>query len=189
MGVRGFQLVLLRRMADTRPDLVDDARRALDASRTEMREANRRWQAFTRAARAPRGVRRYALPLGPPARVRDVAVGDLVCRAHHWPLPLWPELVFEVVTVAGGGVVQEWLVRDDGGAPPPLRTLADLAPWSCVVDDVVRAFPDARPLEGDAPSRWRLAFTALAGDGGRPVPAVADFTWGLLQRVTVPTAP
>ena len=40
-----FQLVLLRRMADHNPDLVADARRELGVSLSEMREANKRWQA------------------------------------------------------------------------------------------------------------------------------------------------
>ncbi|MYZ40380.1 hypothetical protein GT002_36095, partial [Streptomyces sp. SID4917] len=51
-GPLEFQLVLLRRMADHQPELVDDARRELGVSLAEMREANRRWQAMVRAPRA-----------------------------------------------------------------------------------------------------------------------------------------
>ena len=47
-----FQLVLLRRMADHNPDLVEDARRELGASLADMREANKRWQAMIRSPRA-----------------------------------------------------------------------------------------------------------------------------------------
>ncbi|MFC3997729.1 hypothetical protein ACFOVU_17475 [Nocardiopsis sediminis] len=189
MGPREFQLVLLRRMADFQPELVEDAVRSLGSSRTEMREANRRWQAMAHSARAPRGARRYAAVLGPAASVRDRAVGDLTCRSHRWPVALWPGLSFEVVTVPGGAVVQEWLVRDAGSAPPHLRTTADLLPWSCVVDDVARAFGPARPLEGTAPSRWRLSFDAPEHPGAPPRSHVADFTWGLLQQVTPADTP
>ncbi|NKQ29088.1 hypothetical protein HF200_33415, partial [Streptomyces galbus] len=46
-----FQLVLLRRMADHNPDLVEDARRELGVTLLEMREANKRWQAMLRSPR------------------------------------------------------------------------------------------------------------------------------------------
>ncbi|MFE3460530.1 hypothetical protein ACFXKD_23535 [Nocardiopsis aegyptia] len=175
MGEREFQLVLLRRMADVRPELVEEAVRRLGASRTEMREANRRWQA---AVRGRRGPARHAAVLGPAPWRRTVAVGDLSCEARRWPLSLWPDLRFEVVTAPGGAVVQEWLVRPPDSPAPVLRGIGDLRPWSCVIDDVARALPST-PLEGTAPSRWRLLLTDP--EGGRHV---ADFTWGLLQQVT-----
>ncbi|RCV51955.1 hypothetical protein [Marinitenerispora sediminis] len=181
-GAREFQLVLLRRMADQRPELVEDALRALDASRTEAREVNRRWQAMLRSRSAPQGTRRYEAVLGPAESVADQLVGDLRCRRHHWRLPFWPDLRWEVVTGPGGAVWQEWLVRAPGTPAPDLRHAGDLVPWTVVVDDVARAFAPAAPMEGTAPSRWRLAFTA-PGAAGRHV---ADFTWGLLQVVTPP---
>ncbi|KII00315.1 hypothetical protein LP52_01770 [Streptomonospora alba] len=178
MGPRAFQLVLLRRMADFQPQLVDEARHELGASRTEMREANRRWQAMLRSARAPAGLERYRLVLGPARSSGRRAIGDLDCTWHRWPVPLWPELRYEVVTAAGGPVLHEWLVRAEDAPEPRLHTVGDLAPWSCVVDDLARAFTGAVPMEGTAPSRWRLAFTAPDAR------YVADFAWGLLQRVT-----
>ncbi|WP_051060700.1 hypothetical protein [Nocardiopsis gilva] len=183
IDARGFQLVLLRRMADFQPDRVEDAMRALGASRTEMREANRRWQAMVRSRRGPTGARRYSAVLGPAETVRDQPIGDLTCRAHRWPLDLWPDLRFEVVALPSGEVVQEWLVRDTDAPAPTLRDVSDLKPWSCVIDDVARAFAPATPLEGTAPSRWRLMFGAPDAEG-RDGRFIADFTWGLLQRVT-----
>ncbi|GAB3452698.1 hypothetical protein GCM10027570_31200 [Streptomonospora sediminis] len=202
MGPREFQLVLLRRMADFQPQLVDEARYELGASRTEMREANRRWQALLRSARAPKGLTRYERLLGPPQTSGRRTVGDLACAVYRWPVPLWPELRYEVVTLAGGPLLHEWLVRSDDAPAPRPRSVGELAPWSCVVEDVARAFPPAVPMEGTAPSRWRMAFTAPEEPGGPPEreeqaaphgggrgPAaaggryVADFTWGLLQRV------
>jgi len=44
-GLDHFQLVLLRRMADHHPELVDDALRTLGASHSDLRDAHRRWQA------------------------------------------------------------------------------------------------------------------------------------------------
>ncbi|MGK5632288.1 hypothetical protein [Streptomyces sp. URMC 123] len=174
-----FQLVLLRRMADHRPDLVEDARRELGVSRADQREANRRWQAMVRSPRSRGAVARLASLLGPPEERGPRRVGDLTCEALRWPVPLWPDLRFEVLTAPGGQVWNEWLVRARGAAPPLLRSVADLRPWSCTVDEVARAFPPATPLEGSAPTRWRLAFTPP--DAG---PLVADFTWGLLQEVS-----
>ncbi|MFC3521129.1 hypothetical protein ACFPZ0_18330 [Streptomonospora nanhaiensis] len=185
IGVREFQLVLLRRMADFQPGLVEDAARSLGASRTEAREVNATWQRMLRSPRAPAGVRRYTTVLGAPESDGERAVGDLTCRVLRWPLPLWPQLRFEVVALGergGGGVLQEWLVRAPGSPPPALRAVGDLAPWSCVVGDVGRAFAPAQPLEGTAPARWRLAFTADDGAGAARR-YVADFTWGLLQEV------
>jgi hypothetical protein len=177
-----FQLVLLRRMADHHPDLVADARRELGVSVTEMREANRRWQAMVRSPRARRAAARYRSVLGAPESVILRRFGDLACEALRWPVPLWPELRFEVLLAPNGGAVwQEWLVRAPGAPRPALRTVADLRPWSCTVDEVARAFAPARPMEGTAPTRWGLAFTAPDEAGVRRR-CVAEFTHGLLQR-------
>ncbi|WP_131102566.1 hypothetical protein [Streptomonospora litoralis] len=185
MGPREFQLVLLRRMADFQPQLVDQARRELDASRTEMREVNARWQAMLRSARAPAGLRRYETVLGPAHSTGKRTLGDLACAVHRWPVPLWPELRYEVVTLPEGALLHEWLVRAEDAPAPEPHAVDDLVPWSCVVEDVARAFAPAVPMEGTAPARWRLAFTAseAAGDH-RTYSYTADFTWGLLQLVT-----
>ncbi|MBW5425487.1 hypothetical protein GKQ77_28675 [Streptomyces sp. BG9H] len=181
-----FQLVLLRRMADHNAELVEDARRALGASLAQMREANRRWQAMTRGARSRGAVARYRSVLGAPESTVRRTIGDLECEALLWPLPLWPDLRFEVLRAPNGAVWNEWLVRAPGAPGPGLRTLDDLTPWSCTVDEAARAFPPARPMEGTAPTRWRLAFEAPDA-GGERRRCVAEFTWGLLQRVD--TAP
>src|SRR5690625_3060207 len=160
MGPREFQLVLLRRMADFQPQLVDEARGELGASRTEMREANARWQAMLRSARAPAGRKRYERVLGPAESTGRRAVGDLDCAVYRWPVPLWPDLRYEVVTAVGGPPLHEWLVRAEDAPAPRPRGAADLTPWSCVVEDVARAFAPAVPMEGTAPSRWRLSFAA-----------------------------
>ncbi|MEV0036969.1 hypothetical protein [Streptomyces sp. NPDC050804] len=176
-GPLEFQLVLLRRMADHQPELVDDARRELGVSLSEMREANRRWQAMVRAPRGRGALSRYRSVLGEPELTFRRAVGDLECDALLWPVPLWPGLRFEVMVAPGGAVWNEWLVRAPGAAGPEPRTAEDLRPWSCTVDEVARAFPPARPMEGGAPTRLRLAFTLPGGGSG-----VAEFTWGLLQE-------
>ncbi|MET7453513.1 hypothetical protein ABZT03_16795 [Streptomyces sp. NPDC005574] len=182
--VREFQLVLLRRMADHNPDLVEDARRSLGASLADMREANKRWQAMLRSPRARAAASRYRSVLGAPGSVTARTIGDLECEAWQWPLPLWPDLRFEVLLAPNGAVWNEWLVRAPGSPAPELRTLDDLTPWSCVVDEAARAFAPARPLEGTAPTRWGLAFQAPDGEGVRRKVA-AEFTWGLLQRTAV----
>ncbi|WP_286256966.1 hypothetical protein [Streptomyces graminofaciens] len=178
-----FQLVLLRRMADHNPDLVDDARRTLGVSLAEMREANKRWQAMVRSPRARGAASRYRSVLGEPESVTPRRIGDLDCEALLWPVPLWPDLRFEVLRAANGAVWNEWLVRAPGASGPEPTTLADLTPWSCTVDEVARAFAPARPLEGTAPTRWGLAFVASDAEGLRRE-CVAEFTWGLLQRVS-----
>ncbi|MFK4105807.1 hypothetical protein ACI2L1_38260 [Streptomyces sp. NPDC019531] len=179
-----FQLVLLRRMADHNPDLVEEARHTLGVSIADMREANKRWQAMVRSPRARTAASRYRSVLGTPETVLTRKVGDLECEALLWPVPLWPDLRFEVLLSPTGAVWNEWLIRAPDAPAPTLRTLADLTPWSCTVDEAARAFAPARPLEGTAPTRWGLAFTASDGEGVRRE-AVAEFTWGLLQRVAV----
>ncbi|MEU1401903.1 hypothetical protein ABZ471_05965 [Streptomyces sp. NPDC005728] len=179
-----FQLVLLRRMADHNPDLVEDARRALGVSIADMREANKRWQAMVRSPRSRSAAARYRSLLGEPAAVVPRRLGDVDCEARQWTLPLWPGLRFEVLVSPDGAVWNEWLVRAPGTPPPALHTLDDLTPWSCTVDEAARAFAPARPLEGTAPTRWGLAFTAPDRDGVRHE-VVAEFTWGLLQRTAI----
>jgi hypothetical protein len=178
-GPREFQLVLLRRMADHQPALVEDARQELNASLAEMREANRRWQAMVRAPRGRGALRRYRSVLGEPESSVHRTIGDLECDALQWPVPLWPDLRFEVMVAPGGAVWNEWLVRAPGARGPELRTVEDLRPWSGTVDEVARAFAPARPMEGSAPTRWALAITAP----GTGEPYVAEFTWGLFQRL------
>ncbi|MDF3297380.1 hypothetical protein [Streptomyces tropicalis] len=178
---RDFQLVLLRRMADHNPDLVADARRTLDASLADMREANKRWQAMVRSPRARSAAARYRSVLGRPESAAPRRIGDLDCEARQWPVPLWPDLRFEVLCGPDGQVWNEWLVRAPGAAAPALHTVEDLTAWSCTVDEAARAFAPARPLEGTAPTRWGLAFTAPDASGARHT-VVAEFTWGLLQR-------
>jgi hypothetical protein len=177
-GPLEFQLVLLRRMADHRPELVEDALRELGVTRTHMREANKRWQAMVRSRAFPNAERRYRAVLGPPESTAPRRVGDLSCQARRWPVPLWPSLRFETMTLPGGAVWHEALVRAPDSPGPALRALDDLRPWSCTVDEVARAFPPATPMEGTAPSRWRLLIAPPGG--GRHI---AHFTWGLLQEV------
>ncbi|MFE6778446.1 hypothetical protein [Streptomyces sp. NPDC057702] len=193
-------------MADHQGERVAEALRELGASRAEFREANRRWQAMVRSPRQRGAVRRYRSVLGPPEATGRRRIGDLTCEALTWRVPLWPTLRFEVLVGPGGAVWNEWLVRAPGVPGPALRTVDDLVPWSCTVDEVARAFAPARPMEGTAPTRWRLAFSAPLGspgftglaehpkadDAGGTAGAdggvargdyVAEFTWGLLQRV------
>ncbi|MFG2090092.1 MULTISPECIES: hypothetical protein [unclassified Spirillospora] len=175
---REFQLVLLRRMADYQPGLVEDAMRELGASRTEMREVNARWQRILRSRAFPRGRRRYEVVLGPPAAVAERRLGDVACDVARWPpLPLWPGLCFEIMMAPDGSVTHEWLVRDDGVPVPRLETVDDLVPWSCVVGDVDACFGTAAHQDGDVPSRWHATVTTPGGT------FVARFVWGLLQTV------
>lgn len=175
---REFQLVLLRRMADYQPGLVEDAMRSLGATRTEMREVNARWQRILRSRTFPRGRRRYETVLGPPAGAERRAIGDVACEVAWWPpLPLWPGLRFEIMTAPDGSVVHEWLVRDDGVPVPRLESVDDLVPWSCVVGDVGERLGTVAHQDGEAPSRWHA--TISTPDGAY----VAHFVWGLLQRV------
>ncbi|WP_372407518.1 hypothetical protein [Streptomyces luteireticuli] len=177
-----LQLVLLRRMADHQPGLVEDALRQLGVNRAEMREANRRWQAVLHSPRRQGAGPRYRSLLGPPEDIAERRVGDLTARAATWPVPLWPDLRFEVLTAPGGAVWNEWLVRAPGAPSPAPRTVEELTPWSCTVDETARAFAPARPMEGTAPTRWQLAFTAPDASGRREE-HVAEFTWGLFQRL------
>lgn len=177
-----FQLVLLRRMADFQPGLVEDAQRTLGVTRARMREANRRWNALTHTRRRPP----HAAFLGPPETTSRQRVGDLVTECRSWPLPLWPDLRFHLLLAPDGTPWHETLSRAPGSGAPALRTLADLTPWSCTLDEAAAAFPRARPLEGSAPTRWRLALTA-PDTAGRPRAVTAEFTYGLLQRCSVTT--
>lgn len=177
-GPREFQLVLLRRMADHQPGLAEDARISMGVSLTGMREVNRRWQAMVRSPRARDAVQRYRSVLGPPETVVRRKIGDVECEALLWRLPLWPDLRFEAMCGPDGRVWNEWLVRAPGAAGPVLRTADDLGPWSATVDEVARAFPPVRMRDGGTPHRSHLELTLP--DGER---RVAEFAWGLLQRV------
>jgi hypothetical protein len=181
---REFQLVLLRRMADYQPHLVEVAARSLDASRTEMREVNARWQRMMRSRGFPNGRSRLAAVLGPPSESEERRLAEVVCQVERWPLSLWPDLRYETLTAPDGTILQEWLVRAEGVPVPPLKEVDDLLPWSCVVGDLDQCFEDVQHQAGEVPSRWHTTFTTP--DDRRPGEGptfVAHFVWGLLQTV------
>jgi hypothetical protein len=171
---REFCLVLLRRMADTRPDLVTSALPSLAADPAEARAAHRRWQALRHsgAGSGPRGVALHTAVLGPPEELLPDRVGDLELELRRWPLPLWPHLRWEVLSVPGGPVLRERLVRAAGSPVPPARP-GDLRVWEHVVDDVA-ALPDAVTVDPGVVSRAEVHL---------PGGVRALFVWGLLQRV------
>ena len=182
-GITEFQLVLLRRMADYNPELVEQARTRLGASSTDMRETNAHWQRMNRSptfrltAQALRGF------LGDPIGGTDQVAGKAGMRFQvtRWKLPLWPDLRLEAIAGADGAVLDYGLSRDPGSPVPELRRLADLEPWTCVIGDVAAAFAPTRLREGSAPSRRELLFDA-SNEGGEPVFARAEFVYGLLQK-------
>lgn len=169
---REFCLVLLRRMADTRPDLVLEALPRLSADRAEAHAAHTRWQALQHSPRGPRGVGLRTVVLGPPEEVEDRRLGDLDLVVRRWPLPLWPHLRWEVLSGPGGSVLHEQLVRAPGSPVPPARP-EDLRVWKHVVADVA-VLPGAADVDPGVVTRWEVHL---------PGGIRAQFVWGLLQRV------
>ncbi len=169
---REFCLVLLRRMADVRPDLVAEALPRLGATRAEAHDAHTRWQALHHAPRAPRGLALRTAVLGPPEELEDRRFGDLDLQVRRWPLPLWPYLWWEVVSGPGGRVLHEHLARAPGSPVPP-ATPGGLRVWEHVLDDVV-GLPGARSVDPGVVTRWEVQL---------PGGVRTTFVWGLLQRV------
>ncbi|MCW2741758.1 MAG: uncharacterized protein JWR45_2180 [Blastococcus sp.] len=169
---REFCLVLLRRMADVRPDLVADALPRLGATRAEAHAAHTRWQALHHAPRAPRGLRLRTAVLGPPDELEDRRFGDLDVQVRRWPLPLWPHLYWEVLSGPGGSVLNEQLARAPGSPVPP-ASAGDLRVWEHVLDDVV-GLPGAVSVDPGVVTRWAVQ---------TPTGGHAVFVWGLLQQV------
>jgi hypothetical protein len=174
---REFCLVLLRRMADTRPDLVLDALPRLRADRAEARAAHRRWQALQHSPRAPQGVSLRTAVLGPPDEQEDRRAGDLDLVVRRWSLPLWPHLRWESLAGPGDAVLHEQLVRAPGSPVPPAAP-GDLRVWQHVVADVA-VLPGAGEADPGVVTRWEVHLP----DGRR-----AQFVWGLLQQVLRPPA-
>lgn len=169
---REFCLVLLRRMADLRPDLVAEALPRLGASRAEAHAAHTRWQAVQHAPRGPRGLALRTAVLGPPGVREDRQVGDLGLELRRWPLPLWPHLAWEVVSGPGGAVLHEHLVRAPA-SPVPAAAAGRLLVWQHTLDDVV-GLPGVVRRDPGVVTREELALP-----GGER----AAFVWGLLQQV------
>ena len=169
---REFCLVLLRRMADVRPDLVAEALPRLAATRGEAHAAHTRWQALQHARRAPRGVGLRTAVLGPPEELEDRRFGDLDVQVRRWPLPLWPHLYWEVLSGPGGSVLNEHLVRAPGSPVPPARPRRLLV-WEHTLDDVV-LLRGAQSVDPGVGTRWEIHL---------PGGVRASFVWGLLQRV------
>ena len=170
---REFCLVLLRRMADLRPDLVAEALPRVGADRAEAHAAHTRWRALQHSPRGPRGLALRSAVLGPPAHREERWFGDLPVQVRRWPLPLWPELRWEVVSGPGGAVLNEHLVRAPGSPVPPASG-DDLRVWQHVLDDVV-VLPGARSVDPGVVTRWEVHL---------PGGVRTSFVWGLLLQVS-----
>jgi hypothetical protein len=164
--------VLLRRMADLRPDLVAEALRRLAATRGQAHAAHTRWQALHHSPRAPRGLALRTAVLGPPEEVEDRRFGDLDLEVRRWPLPLWPHQLWEVLSGPGGTVLNEHLVRAPGSPVPPAKA-GSLRVWEHVLDDVL-AVPGAVSVDPGVVTRWEVHLPGVR----------ARFVWGLLQQVS-----
>ncbi len=160
------------------------------ASAGDMREANRRWQAMVRSRRTRGALARYRSVLGQPESRARRTVGDLECEALAWRLPLWPDLRFEVLAAAGSGAVwNEWLVRAPGAPAPTLRTVADLRPWACTVEEVARAFPPrGRCRVTRRHGRGWPSRTRAGGSGSRTSPGACSSAWRTRPAACVQTA-
>jgi hypothetical protein len=171
---REFQLMLLRRMADFQPDLVEAALVEMGATRAEYRAAHRRWQELLRSRRAPSGIALSRAVLGPPDTETVIEFGEVELTACTWRLPaLWPDIVWRALVGHGGVVVDGTLARAEGVAVPALPEPERLAPWSCVVSDVLSVYPTARQVDPDVPSQWLIEVG----------PWRLWFVYGLLQVV------
>ncbi|MGO8960209.1 MAG: hypothetical protein ACLQFR_22990 [Streptosporangiaceae bacterium] len=169
---REFQLMLLRRMADFRPDLVEAGYADLGATRAEYLAAHNRWQFMLHSRKAPSGLDLYLATLGPPDDIRARSYGVVDVTVCAWRVPhLWPDLCWEATVGDGGVILHGWLVRATDSRRPPRHALT---PWKCVVGDAVAAFPDARQVNPEVPSRW------LVHAGGQRL----VFVHGLLQLGT-----
>jgi len=152
-GRREFELMLLRRMADYQPELVARACAELGATQAQYRAAHNRWQSMLRATRAPRGLALYAAVLGPPEDREAIEFGDVTVTACRWRLAaLWPDLRWQALVGEADVVLEAALVRPD--AAPELPPVPELRPWTCVIGDVTRRWPDARQIDPDVPTRW-----------------------------------
>lgn len=169
--------MLLRRMADLRPDLVAEALPRLGATRAAASAAHQRWQALHHSPRAPRGLALRTAVLGPAEETVARRFGDLDLTVHRWPLPLWPHLRWEVLSAPGGPVLHEQLVRGPG-SPVPRAAPGRLLVWQHVLDDVV-GLRGARSIDPGVASRWEVRL---------PGGVRARFVWGLLQEVRTAAA-
>lgn len=179
---REVHLVLLRRMADLQEPLVEQALRRLGSSRTQMRAANRRWNATGYGPPGPLRHSRYARALGHPAVDHAPVRANAGLARSCWPLSLWPELWLQVLVDDEDVVWHTSLVRADGVDRPRLRTVEDARPWSCTLAECAAAFDDV--TFHDAGLTGHEALTCVApGAGGTRGQWRMRSIWGLLQRV------
>jgi hypothetical protein len=143
------------------------------ADRAEAHAAHTRWQALQHSPRGPRGLALRSAVLGPPEERQDRRFGDLPVQVRRWPLPLWPDLRWEVLSGPGGSVLHEQLVRAPGSPVPP-ASAGDLRIWQHVLDDVV-GLPGARSVDPGVVTRWEVRL---------PGGVRTSFVWGLLQEVS-----
>jgi hypothetical protein len=177
-------LVLLRRMADLQAPLVEDALRRLGVGRSDMRDANRRWNAARFGRPGAMRLGRFARALGEPDvdRAAAVALAGRGLRRSCWPMDLWPGLWLQVLADDRDVVWHLGLTRAAGTPTPLLRRASDVAPWTCVLAECAAAFDDVTFHDVGLTGHEAITCTA-AGDDGRPARWLVRSVWGLVQRV------
>jgi hypothetical protein len=112
----------------------------------------------------------YTTVLGDPVRegLERRREGLLGYRLLRWPLPLWPELWFEVAVGADGLLASSCrLVRRDDAPSFVVRDATGLRPWSTTLDDIDRCAFGPAVDSGDnfGPGNKIMLFTAPDGQG------------------------
>ncbi|GAA1401754.1 hypothetical protein GCM10009662_25520 [Catellatospora coxensis] len=177
--------MLLRRMADFQPELVQAACARLSASHTDYMRAHQRWQTMLRSPTAPKGLALYEAVLGPADEQAQIAYGDAELTAYSWrPAGLWPQLRWQALVGDRDFVLHGSLVRAPDCPVPQLGEADRPAPWSCVVGDVLTRYPHARQHDPQTPARWAVDVPGPAGAVYQMM-----FVHGLLQQVTRQTTP
>jgi hypothetical protein len=171
-----IELVLLRRMADLQAPLVDEALQGLGVGHTDLREANKRWNAA--AFGRPGALRRARFRgLGPPTVDRAPLARAGLARSC-WPLPLWPEYWLQVLTDRTDVVQHLSLTRADGEPRPHLPRPGVVTPWSCTLAECAAAFPDVVFNDPGPTGHESLSCTDPASGDRWLIRSV----WGLVQR-------
>jgi hypothetical protein len=181
-----FQLYLLSGMR-CRP-LVERSLQALQASRADLAASGQRMAALGFDTPG-HGVDLYRAVLGPPVAVGAPDHLGPTSPFHgsqelRFRLPLWPALDLVVnAHPAGYAWGRGFDRRRDRPQPPPLHSVADLQPWTFVIEEVTRRF--GTPHREDAWSDYEdLRYSVPQAAGGAARAHLLRFDHRLLQGVT-----
>ncbi|GAB2518508.1 hypothetical protein [Nocardia heshunensis] len=178
-----YQLAMLHPMCDSAPCQAQALLDTLGATRADTAAA---WTQLVEQRRRT-SIAEYEAAWGAPVWKTVDNSQDHEVHTARWDLTFWPDLQLEYTAYPHNLVVFRNLVRRPDAPGPSLRTVADLAPWSCTARELDESvFGPLDHIDGFGGRGDLAAISAKDPDSGLDRLYWVNIDFGLLQSIEAP---